>query len=79
MTHRCTVPARVMGLLEPCLYCGRFDDLVPARVGGHRVACEECAAIERPRSMGATRERKLDDVGLDARGIDDIKTYRSRQ
>ena len=76
---RLSVPARDPEVMEPCLYCGVHDYLRPARVGGHRVACYECAQIERPHAIGATRERKLDDIDLDARGVNDIKRYRSRQ
>ena len=76
---RLSVPARDPEVMEPCLYCGVHDYLQPARPGGHRVACYECAQVERPDAMGATRERKLDDIDLDARGVNDIKRYRSRQ
>ncbi len=76
---RLSVPARVIDTLEPCLYCGTFAFLEPARVGGHRVACPSCAAQDRPHAMGASRERKLNDVELDARGVTDVKGYRRRQ
>ena len=79
MTHRLAVPARDVETKEPCLYCGTITYLVPAREGGHRISCEECDKADRPRAMGASRERKLDDIALDARGVTDIKSYRSRQ
>ncbi len=77
--NRVSVPARDMEMREPCLYCGTITYLVPSREGGHRIACESCDKEDRPHAMGASRERKLDDIALDERGIMDIKSYRSRQ
>ncbi len=74
---RLAVPARDVEAQEPCLYCGTIAYLLPARVGGHRIACADCSTVERPHAIGASRERKLDDIDLDERGID-VKSYRSR-
>jgi len=75
---RLSVPARDPEIMEPCLYCGTIDVLIQARVGGQRVSCPSCAFTDRPHAIGASRERKLDDIELDERGVNDIKTYRSR-